>query len=136
MELEFRLNRRHHFFFPPDHSRDSEQKCGNVTQNTLPKHQPCAALFTLQPPGLKPRSSSKNWLEKVLSACVLLEGMAGLCCTGHASARLLLYSGSSQAQLKLLENGIKSIFPNFVMLTDISCFPLKLVFSKIGIMSL
>lgn len=47
--------------------------------------------------------------------------MAGLCRTGHASTRLLLYSGSSQAQLKLLENGIKSIFPNFFMLRDASC---------------
>lgn len=120
LEVEFGLNRRHHFS-PPDHSWDSEQKCGNVAQSTLPMHQALCCCVTLQPPGLKPRSSSKNWLEKLLPACVLTEEMAGLCCTGHASTRLLLYCGSSQAQLKPLENGIKSIFPNLFMLTDVSC---------------
>lgn len=121
MELEFRLNRWHHFF-----SRLTV--AGTVNRNVGTWHKilslctkSCAALFTLQPPGLKPRSSSKNWLEKLLPAHVLPEEIAGLCHPGHASTHLLLYSGSSQAQLKLLENGIKSIFPNFFMLTDVSC---------------
>lgn len=101
---------------------------GTVNRNVGTWHKilslctkPSGALFTLQPPGLKPRSSSKNWLEKLLPACVLTDKMVGLCHTGHASTPLLLYCGSSQAQLKLLENGIKSIFPNFFMLTDVSC---------------
>lgn len=121
MELEFRLSRQQHFF-------SYLTIAGRVNRNAGTWHkilslctEPRAALFTLQPPGLKPRSSSKNWLEKLLPGSVLTEEMAGLCRTGHASTRLLLYSGSSQAQLKLLENGIKSIFPNFFMLRDASC---------------
>lgn len=34
---------------------------------------------------------------------------------------LLPYSGSSHAHLKLLENDIMSIFPNFFVLTGVSC---------------
>lgn len=114
MELEFRLNRWHCFF-------SHLTMAGIVNSNVGTWHKilslctkPCAALFTLQPPGMEPRSSSKNWLEKLFPACVLTEEMARLCHTGHASTRLLLHCGSSQAQLKLLKNGIKSIFPNFL----------------------
>lgn len=55
-------------FFPPGHSQDSNQKSAFETKCCL-----CAAVLTLQPHGSKPRSSSKNWLEKLLPARALPE---------------------------------------------------------------
>lgn len=121
MELQFRLDRRQHFFSHLTVAGTVNRNVGMWLKILSLCTKPCAALFTLQPPGLKPRSSSKNWLEKLLPACVLTEEMAELCRTGHTSTRLLLYCGSSQAQLKLLENGFKSIYLHFFMLTDVNC---------------
>ena len=89
--------------------------------------QSCAAVFTLQPPGSKPRSSSKDWSEKLLPALVLPEGWLGSVTHGMLPP-LLPHSRSSQAQLKLLESGAMSVFPNFFMLTDVSC-----LFSETGL---
>lgn len=106
IEWEFVLSRRHCFFSHLTIAGTVNRNVGTWLKILSLCTKPCAALFTLQPPGLKPRSSSKNWLEKLLPACVLTDEMAGLCRTGHISTRFLLYCGVISGTAKASEKGL------------------------------
>lgn len=70
MDLHFVLNTWHRVLSHLTIARTVNRNVG-PWDKILSLH--CAAVFTLQPPGSKPRSSSKNWLEKLLPAHALLE---------------------------------------------------------------
>lgn len=117
MDLHFVLNTWHRVLSHLTIARTVNRNVG-PWDKILSLH--CAAVFTLQPPGSKPRSSSKNWLEKLLPVHALLERRLSSVTQGTFPPPVP-YSGSSQAHLKLLEKDIMSIFPNFFVLTDVSC---------------
>lgn len=73
MELQFMLNMWHHVFSCLTIARTVNRSVGKWVKILSLQAWSCAAVLTLQSPGLKARSSSENRLEKPLSDCVLLE---------------------------------------------------------------